>query len=38
MLNVNNGAKFVTYVITAPRGSDTLLLNGPEARPGGIED
>jgi len=30
--NVNNGERFVTYVITAPRGSGTISLNGSAAR------
>jgi len=34
VLNLNNGARLVTYAITAPRGSGTLLLNGPAARMG----
>lgn len=32
VLNVNNGARLVTYVIEAPAGSGTLMLNGPAAR------
>ncbi len=32
VLNLNNGLRFVTYAITAPRGSGTVLLNGPAAR------
>ena len=32
VLNVNNGARLVTYVIEAPAGSGTMLLNGPAAR------
>ena len=34
VLNLNNGARLVTYAITAPRGSGTVLLNGPAARLG----
>ena len=34
VLNVNNGARLVTYAIAAPRGSGTVLLNGPAARMG----
>ncbi len=34
MLNVNNGSRLVTYVIEAPAGSGTVLLNGPAARLG----
>ena len=32
VLNVNNGARLVTYVIEAPAGSGVMLLNGPAAR------
>jgi aspartate 1-decarboxylase len=32
VLNVNNGARLVTYVIEAPAGTGTMLLNGPAAR------
>ncbi len=32
VLNVNNGSRLVTYVIEAPAGSGTMLLNGPAAR------
>ena len=32
VLNVNNGSRLVTYVIEAPAGSGTILLNGPAAR------
>lgn len=38
VLNVNNGSRLVTYAITAPRGSGTVLLNGPAARLGTIGD
>jgi aspartate 1-decarboxylase len=34
VLNLNNGARLVTYAITAPRGSGVMLLNGPAARLG----
>jgi len=34
VLNVDNGERFVTYAIAAPRGSGTVLLNGPAARRG----
>jgi aspartate 1-decarboxylase len=34
VLNVNNGQRLVTYVIEAPAGSGTMLLNGPAARLG----
>lgn len=32
VLNLNNGQRLVTYVIEAPAGSGTVLLNGPAAR------
>lgn len=34
VLNLNNGARLVTYAIEAPAGSGTMLLNGPAARLG----
>lgn len=34
VLNVSNGSRLVTYVIEAPAGSGTMLLNGPAARLG----
>jgi aspartate 1-decarboxylase len=34
VLNLNNGSRLVTYVIAAPAGSGTMLLNGPAARLG----
>lgn len=34
VLNLNNGSRLVTYAISAPRGSGTMLLNGPAARMG----
>ena len=34
VLNVNNGARFVTYAIAAPPGSGKVLLNGAAARLG----
>lgn len=34
VLNLNNGARLITYAIVAPRGSGTVLLNGPAARMG----
>lgn len=34
VLNVNNGARLVTYAIEAPAGSGTVMLNGPAARSG----
>ena len=38
VLNLNNGRRFVTYTIAAPRGSGTVLLNGPAARLGAVGD
>ena len=38
VLNINNGERFVTYAIAAPRGSGTVLLNGPAARRGTVGD
>jgi len=32
ILNVNNGERFITYVIEAPKGSRTITINGPAAR------
>ncbi len=34
VLNVNSGARLITYVIEAEAGSGTILLNGPAARLG----
>ena len=34
VLNINNGQRFITYTIAAPRGSGTVMLNGPAARLG----
>ena len=34
VVNVNNGARFSTYVIPGPRGSGVLQLNGAAARQG----
>jgi aspartate 1-decarboxylase len=34
VLNLNNGARLVTYAIAAPAGSGTVMLNGPAARLG----
>lgn len=34
VLNLNNGQRLITYVIEAPAGSGTVLLNGPAARLG----
>ncbi len=38
VLNANNGQRFVTYAIAAPRSSGTVLLNGPAARLGTTGD
>ena len=38
ILNVNNGARFVTYCIKGKRNSGTICLNGPCARLGQIGD
>jgi aspartate 1-decarboxylase len=38
VLNINNGQRFMTYTIAAPKGSGTILLNGPAARLGTIGD
>ena len=34
VLNLNTGARLITYAIEAPAGSGTVLLNGPAARLG----
>lgn len=34
VVNINNGARLITYAIEAPAGSGTILLNGPAARLG----
>lgn len=38
VLNLSNAARLVTYVIEAPAGSGTMLLNGPAARLGAKGD
>ena len=38
VLNVNTGDRLVTYAITAPAGSGTIMLNGPAARLGAVGD
>ena len=38
VLNLNNGERFITYTIHAPRGSGTVMLNGPAARLGVVGD
>ena len=32
ILDINNGERFETYIIKAPRGSGEICLNGPAAR------
>lgn len=32
VVNLNNGARFETFVISGPKGSGTICLNGPSAR------
>lgn len=34
VLNLNNGERLITYIIEAPEGSGTMMLNGPAARLG----
>jgi len=34
VLNLNNAQRLITYIIEAPAGSGTVLLNGPAARLG----
>ena len=36
--NLNNGERFMTYVIPAPGGSGVCCLNGPTARKGAVGD
>lgn len=38
VLNINTGDRLVTYVIEAPAGSGTVMLNGPAARRGEVGD
>lgn len=38
VVNINNGARFETYVIKGERGSGTICLNGPAARLGTESD
>ena len=38
LYNINNGARFSTYVIEAPRGSGTISLNGSAARQAMVGD
>jgi aspartate 1-decarboxylase len=36
--NVNNGERFMTYVMAGNRGSGEIVLNGPTARKGAVGD
>lgn len=38
VLNLSNAERLITYVIEAPAGSGTMMLNGPAARLGTIGD
>ena len=38
VLNINNGARFETYVIKGVRGSGEICLNGPAARKALLDD
>jgi aspartate 1-decarboxylase len=38
VLNLNNGARFETYVLVAEANSGTICLNGPAARLGEVKD
>jgi aspartate 1-decarboxylase len=38
VVNINNGERLETYVITGQRGSGTICLNGPAARKGQVGD
>jgi aspartate 1-decarboxylase len=38
ILNCNNGERLETYIITGPRGSGTVCLNGPAARRAAVGD
>jgi aspartate 1-decarboxylase len=38
VLNLSNAERLITYVIEAPRGSGTIMLNGPAARLGAVGD
>jgi aspartate 1-decarboxylase len=38
VLNLSNAERLITYVIEAPAGSGTMLLNGPAARLGATGD
>jgi aspartate 1-decarboxylase len=38
VLNLSNAQRLITYVIEAPAGSGTIMLNGPAARLGTVGD
>jgi len=38
VVNVNNGERLETYVITGPRGTGVICLNGPAARKAAVGD
>jgi aspartate 1-decarboxylase len=38
VLNLSNAQRLITYVIEAPAGSGTMMLNGPAARLGTVGD
>jgi aspartate 1-decarboxylase len=38
VLNLSNAERLITYVIEAPAGSGTMMLNGPAARLGAVGD
>ncbi|MCK5550148.1 MAG: aspartate 1-decarboxylase [Hyphomicrobiaceae bacterium] len=38
VLNLSNGNRLITYAISAPRGSGTVMLNGPAAQKGAVGD
>ena len=38
IVNINNGSRIETYLITGKRGSGTCCLNGPAARMGAVGD
>ncbi len=38
VLNLSNATRLITYVIPAPAGAGTMMLNGPAARLGAVGD
>ena len=38
VLNLSNASRLITYVIEAPAGSGSMMLNGPAARLGAVGD